>query len=123
MREKTCKAVVNVGFSPTFEGEENREKIVEAHLIEGGFESDFYGERMTLVLAGFQRPEKKFGSFPALVQAINQDVVDAKEALEGEESLYVKARRLVEEEEEGGKEGEGEGKARWVPFEEWSGGK
>jgi len=123
VREKTCKAVVNVGFSPTFEGEENREKIVEAHLIEGGFESDFYGERMTLVLAGFQRPEKKFGSFPALVQAINQDVVDAKEALEGEESLYVKARRLVEEEEEGGKEGEGEGKARWVPFEEWSGGK
>ena len=121
MRGQTCKAVVNVGYSPTFEGEENKEKIVEAHLIEGGFESDFYGERMTLVLAGFQRPEKKFASFPALVQAINQDVQDAKEALEGVESVYAKARRLVEEEGEGGKEGEG--KARWVPFEEWSGGK
>jgi len=29
------KAVVNVGLSPTFVGEENREKIVEAHLIVG----------------------------------------------------------------------------------------
>ena len=27
------QAVVNVGYSPTFEGEENREKIVEAHII------------------------------------------------------------------------------------------
>jgi riboflavin kinase len=29
------KAVVNVGMSPTFVGEENRQKIVEAHLIVG----------------------------------------------------------------------------------------
>ena len=27
------KAVVNVGYSPTFEGKENKERIVEAHLI------------------------------------------------------------------------------------------
>jgi riboflavin kinase len=31
------KAVVNVGLSPTFAGEENREKVVEAHLIVGMF--------------------------------------------------------------------------------------
>eukprot|EP00624_Nannochloropsis_granulata_P000997 evm.model.NODE_1443_length_6302_cov_37.166138.1 len=78
---------------------------------------------MTLVLVGFQRPERKFGSFPALVEAINQDVQDAKKALEGSDSVYVNARRLVEMEEEEGEEGEGEGKARWVPFEEWSSGK
>ena len=29
------KAVANVGYSPTFEGAENKEKIVEAHLIIG----------------------------------------------------------------------------------------
>ena len=69
----TCKAVVNVGYSPTFVGEENREKIVEAHLMgyEGG---DFYDSEMRLVLSGFQRGEKKFPSFPDLVAAINQDI-------------------------------------------------
>ncbi|GAB5037043.1 riboflavin kinase [Nannochloropsis oceanica] len=120
VRAETYKAVVNVGYSPTFEGKENKEKIVEAHLIEGGFERDFYGEKMTLVLAGFQRPERKFRSFPALVEAINQDVQDAKNALEGLDSVYANARRLVDMEELEGEEGEG--KARWVPFEEWSSG-
>lgn len=32
-RNTPLKAVVNVGYSPTFEGKENKEKIVEAHLI------------------------------------------------------------------------------------------
>mmetsp|Transcript_19631 Transcript_19631/g.41169 ORF Transcript_19631/g.41169 Transcript_19631/m.41169 type:complete len:473 (+) Transcript_19631:79-1497(+) len=32
-RNMPLKAVVNVGYSPTFEGKENKEKIVEAHLI------------------------------------------------------------------------------------------
>lgn len=52
------KAVVNVGYSPTFDGEENKEKIVEAHLIidEGDIEGDFYGETMRLALSGFLRP-------------------------------------------------------------------
>jgi len=44
-RGVVLKAVVNVGYSPTFEGEENKEKIVEAHLIidEGDVEGDFHG--------------------------------------------------------------------------------
>lgn len=52
------KAVVNVGYSPTFDGAENKEKIVEAHLIiaEGDIEGDFYGETMRLALCGFLRP-------------------------------------------------------------------
>lgn len=52
------KAVVNVGYSPTFDGEENKEKIVEAHLIvnDGDIEGDFYGETMRLSLHGFLRP-------------------------------------------------------------------
>ncbi|KAL3823615.1 hypothetical protein ACHAXA_005596 [Cyclostephanos tholiformis] len=32
-RDTPIKAVVNVGYSPTFEGKENKERIVEAHLI------------------------------------------------------------------------------------------
>lgn len=54
---------------------------------------------MRLLLLGFQRPELRFPSFPALVAAINQDVVDAREALD--EAIYddPRFRRLVEGEE------------------------
>ena len=98
-RNTRHKAVVNVGFSPTFEGQENPEKIVEAHLIFGnggdGDESenpspldppDFYGETMRLQLVGFLRSEIKFPSFPDLIAQIRKDVVDAAEALD--EDLY-----------------------------------
>jgi len=119
---RECKAVVNIGYSPTFQGEENREKIVEAHLIDGAFPGDFYGELMTLILTGFLRPEQKFPSFPALVAAIQQDVEDARVAMDL--PVYAGAKRLVEEEGEGtGEEergnGASKGKGRWVPFEEW----
>ncbi|CAM9190049.1 unnamed protein product [Chrysoparadoxa australica] len=69
------KVVANVGYSPTFEGQENPEKIAEAHLISyGEDQGDFYGSNMRLALCGFLRPERKFDSFPALVAQINQDV-------------------------------------------------
>jgi len=88
-RNRPHKAVVNVGFSPTFEGKENPEKIVEAHLIfeKGGnplSPPDFYGETMRLQLIGFLRPEIKFPSFPDLIAQIRQDVVDASDALDRE---------------------------------------
>jgi hypothetical protein len=83
-----------VGFSPTFVGRENREKVVEAHLIldssataataavsrAGGdgasqgslFVGDFYGCYMRLALVGQLRPELRFPTFPALVEQIHQ---------------------------------------------------
>ncbi|CAN0546968.1 unnamed protein product, partial [Ectocarpus sp. 12 AP-2014] len=81
------KCIANVGYSPTFAGQENAEKIVEGHLIgyEGArvvassssvilplFCEDFYGRTMRMLLAGFQRREKKFASFPELVATINK---------------------------------------------------
>jgi riboflavin kinase len=104
---RVFKAVVNVGFSPTFEGKENKEKIIEAHLIltqkdndnndyagdddgDGGKEEetfaplqDFYGQVMRLQLNGYLRDEEKFDSFPALVAQIHADIDDAREALDG----------------------------------------
>ncbi|CAM9918212.1 unnamed protein product [Ectocarpus sp. 12 AP-2014] len=75
------KCIANVGYSPTFAGQENAEKIVEGHLI--GYEGeDFYGRTMRMLLAGFQRREKKFASFPELVATINKDVRDAAAALD-----------------------------------------
>jgi len=84
-RNTPHKAVVNVGFSPTFEGQENPEKIVEAHLIleeEALDPGDFYGETMRLQLHGYLRPEVKFPGFPALVAQISADKLDADEALD-----------------------------------------
>ena len=82
------KAVVNVGISPTFEGQENPEKIIEAHLAVNDNDSpaltDFYGETMRLQLDAFMRPECKFPSFPALMAQITADVQAAKEALDTE---------------------------------------
>ena len=96
------KAVVNVGYSPTFEGKENKEKIIEAHLIlekaeeeedhnenDGGDDDkassiteDFYGIPMRLQLIGFLREEKKFDSFPELIAQILADVDDARLSLD-----------------------------------------
>ncbi|OEU18533.1 riboflavin kinase, partial [Fragilariopsis cylindrus CCMP1102] len=96
------KAVVNVGYSPTFEGKENKEKIIEAHLIlekeeeeedhnenDGGDDDktsniieDFYGIPMRLQLLGFLREEKKFDSFPELIAQILADVDDARLSLD-----------------------------------------
>lgn len=84
-RNHPHKAVVNVGYSPTFEGQENPEKIVEAHLIldpEAMEPPDFYGETMRLQLHGYIRPEMKFPSFPALIEQIASDRDDSREALE-----------------------------------------
>lgn len=78
------KAAVNVGYSPTFEGKENKEKIVEAHLILDEPISDFYNEVMRLELVGFLRSEKKFDSFPDLVQAISNDVTNSNTFLDEE---------------------------------------
>ena len=75
------KACCNVGFSPTFAGEENPEKIVEAHIM-ADFDKDFYSERMGLLLLGFIREEKKFGSFDELLNTIKADIETARTALE-----------------------------------------
>jgi riboflavin kinase len=89
------KAVVNVGYSPTFEGQENTEKIVEAHLMmepETIMEpADFYDETMRLQLHAFLRPEIKFPSFPALIAQIKTDVADAKAALDQETNILLQS--------------------------------
>jgi riboflavin kinase len=85
-RQEVYKAVVNVGYSPTFEGQENREKIIEAHLIvvDSGRATlpDFYGVPLRLQLIGFLREERKFDSFAQLIAQIHADVIDAKSSLD-----------------------------------------
>ena len=81
-RSQVHKAAVNIGYSPTFEGKENKEKIVEAHFILPEQIPDFYHHTMRLLLVGFLRPEKKFSSLTELVDTISQDVLTIQTTLE-----------------------------------------
>lgn len=85
------KAVINVGYSPTFEGQENAEKIIEAHFIlpvnTRSPLPDFYGQTMRLELLAYLRPEQKFASFPDLIAQISADVQDASDALDSDPVL------------------------------------
>eukprot|EP00545_Synedropsis_sp_CCMP1620_P008343 CAMPEP_0119007002 /NCGR_PEP_ID=MMETSP1176-20130426/2703_1 /TAXON_ID=265551 /ORGANISM="Synedropsis recta cf, Strain CCMP1620" /LENGTH=221 /DNA_ID=CAMNT_0006959051 /DNA_START=43 /DNA_END=705 /DNA_ORIENTATION=- len=112
------KAAVNVGYSPTFEGKENKEKIVEAHLIleEEGM-TDFYHEVMRLSLIGFLRPEKKFDAFPDLVAAITNDIATAKEYLDEDPFVSSKTDSFLSSETWIGQDG-GDDKASWE-FQDW----
>ena len=110
------KAAVNVGYSPTFEGKENKEKIVEAHVIlDDGDEplSDFYDETMRLSLIGFLRPERKFDSFPELMEAITNDVSTSKTDLDTEPYVAFCSEPFMNAEDDWvGKDG-GDSKASW----------
>jgi len=143
-RNIPVKAVVNVGYSPTFEGEENKEKIVEAHLItksspmekpsiafddkDGGdyqvnndideIEGDFYDETMRLQLIGYLRPEQKFDAFPDLIAQIHQDIGNANEALDSMPYVFSKEEEFVKDGVDWVGSGGGDGSASWE-YELW----
>ena len=74
------RAVVNVGIAPTFEGQEQPVKLVEAHLLDHDG-SDLYGDALALLMVAFIRPEMKFDGLDALKAQIGADCETAKSAL------------------------------------------
>ena len=74
------RAVVNVGVAPTFEGQEQPVKLVEAHLLDHDG-SDLYGDALALLMVAFIRPEMKFDGIDALKAQIGADCETAKSAL------------------------------------------
>lgn len=115
-RNVPIKAVVNVGYSPTFEGKENKEKIVEAHLITksspmekpesesdtdtdimNDIEGDFYNDTLRLQLIGYLRPEQKFDSFPDLIAQIHRDIGNASWALDSMPYIFSKEDAFVKD--------------------------
>jgi riboflavin kinase len=145
-RNGPIKAVVNVGYSPTFEGNENKEKIVEAHLItrnspmeafdeatisgdivldQAGesyivneIEGDFYNETIRLQLIGFLRPEQKFDSFPALIAQIHRDIGTADFALNCMPFIFSKEDGFIQDGANWIGSGGGDDIASWE-FETW----
>jgi riboflavin kinase/FMN adenylyltransferase len=71
-------AAVNVGVRPTFDS--GRGLLVEAHLI--GFEGDLYGKQLRIAFLDRLRGEKRFDSVEALVEQMQQDLVDARRIVE-----------------------------------------
>lgn len=145
-RNIPIKAVVNVGYSPTFEGKENKEKIVEAHLItqaspmekpdrgadrgdaDGSINSendrdieiggDFYDDTMRLQLIGYLRPEQKFDSFPDLVAQIHRDIGNAHWALDSMPFIFSKEEDFIKDGADWVGSGGGDEIASWE-FESW----
>ena len=70
-------AAVSVGVNPTFDDVKH---AVEAHLLD--FDSDIYGERITLEFVDKLRDEAQFDSLDALTAQIRQDVDRARAVLE-----------------------------------------
>ncbi|MEI6124980.1 MAG: bifunctional riboflavin kinase/FAD synthetase [Pseudomonadota bacterium] len=69
--------IVNVGFSPTFDGEK---LIIEAHLFD--FNEHLYGKEISIFFIKRVRGEKKYHEVPNLVRQIEKDIAFAKKVLD-----------------------------------------
>uniref|UniRef100_A0A7S4C8M5 riboflavin kinase n=1 Tax=Eutreptiella gymnastica TaxID=73025 RepID=A0A7S4C8M5_9EUGL len=76
---KVYKMVMSIGWNPTFD--DVKVKTVEPHLLHV-FEDDFYDEQLRLVICGYVRPELKYTTLEALIEAINGDIRTGHAALD-----------------------------------------
>lgn len=70
-------AVANIGVRPSFDDTE--ERLLEVHIF--GFEGDLYDKHVTVELISFIREERRFAGIEALKEAIDHDIVQAKNIL------------------------------------------
>jgi riboflavin kinase/FMN adenylyltransferase len=71
-------SVTNIGLRPTFESSTNISRV-EAHMLD--FDEDLYGTELRLDFVKFLRPEQRFPSAGALLDQIQQDIINAREVL------------------------------------------
>lgn len=76
--EVVRKAVVSIGWNPYYN---NSKKSVETHIIHK-YDENFYGDWLKLLICGYIRPEQNFNSLDELIQAIQDDVKHANDALD-----------------------------------------
>lgn len=82
---KTWKAVTNVGFRPTFEGESALLRM-ETHLLD--FSGDLYQQTMELSFHTKLREERKFERVEHLIAQIDRDIQEARRLLTGKEPQH-----------------------------------
>ena len=73
---QTLPSVTSIGVRPTFGP---GERLVEVYLLD--FAGDLYGERLTVQLVEFLRPQISFPDAAALIAQMHQDVARARAAL------------------------------------------
>ena len=66
LREKEYACALSVGWNPVYD---NPTKTVEVYIL-NSFDTDFYGEHLTVVLSNFLRAEALFSGFDELILAI-----------------------------------------------------
>ena len=75
MAERLLKGAANIGYRPTVS--EGNKAILEVHLLD--FDSDIYGERITVIFRQKIREERKFESLEALQTCIAIDVQSVRD--------------------------------------------
>ena len=66
-------AAINIGFSPTFDGERDKnERRIEVHLLD--FNGSLYGRELAVSLLKYLRPERRFDSVEELKKQIAGDI-------------------------------------------------
>lgn len=68
------KGITNIGFKPTV----NDTPVIDVETYLYDFEGDWYGEEITISLAGFKRTEKKFESIDALKRQMEKDLAEGR---------------------------------------------
>jgi riboflavin kinase/FMN adenylyltransferase len=76
--QKPWPAVVNIGYRPTFDGQQSL-TVVEAHLLD--FAADIYGQEVELEFIARLRDEQTFDGVAALLAQIHQDIELARKLL------------------------------------------
>ncbi|XP_060536610.1 riboflavin kinase [Cylas formicarius] len=76
--DEVQKMVMSIGWNPFFK---NNQKSMETHIIHN-YDDDFYGKQLSVVILGYLRPERDFGSLDELIKAIQNDITDAESKLE-----------------------------------------
>lgn len=72
-RERAYPSVTSYGTRPTFDGFDTR---IETHILD--FNEDIYGQDIEVELVEFIRPELRFKSVEALIEAIHGDIAAAR---------------------------------------------
>ena len=77
-------SATSIGVRPTFG---LTERLVEVHVLD--FDSDLYGQQMTVEFVSKLRDQETFSNVETLVQQITQDVVDSRVALDRDRGTHV----------------------------------
>ena len=80
LRNHVHPMVMSIGTNPYFK---NPKRSAEVHLLHK-FENDFYGEILRVVIVGYIRSQQDYNTRDELIQAIHNDIKEARTKLQYE---------------------------------------